>query len=115
MYAHRLTATGRQWSFSSFDVIPLPTNPYITMTSITTGVAQEIGHLGKLVVVLPVAAGITTNGTNTGWGWTSALLLSYPISHWRIMPNIRVNNTSVGQHSSPQMTFGIMIGAKLDP
>ena len=115
MYAHRLTTTGRQWSFSSFDVIPLPTNPYISMTSVTTGVAQEMGCIGKLCIVLPLAAGITSNGTNTGWGWTSALLLSYPIGHWRIMPNVRVNATSVGHGAGPQMTFGVMIGVRLDP
>ena len=115
MYAHRLTTTGSQWSFSSFDVIPLPTNPYLALTSITTGVAQDLGHIGKLAIVLPLAAGVTSNGTNTGWGWTSALILSYPIGRWRIMPNIRVNKTSVGQGAGPQMTFGLMIGARLDP
>jgi hypothetical protein len=115
MYAHRLTTTGKQWSFSSFDIVPLPTNPYISMTSITTGMAQEMGRIGKLVIILPIAAGISSNGSNTGWGWTSALLLSYPVGRWRIMPNVRVNKTSVGQGAGPQMTFGVMIGSRLDP
>ena len=57
------------------------------------------------------AAGISFNGTNTGWQWNAGALASIKLkNNWFVMPNVRLLKSSVSNGAGYQPIVGVLFG-----
>lgn len=107
LFAKRVT--GDTFSFTVVDALPTTYKPFTVSTQWATGIAQKVVQIGNVGIFVPMAAGITYSGTNTGWVWNSGVLVGIPLKGtWVLYPVVRVSKSSVA--NSYQVFGGILIG-----
>jgi len=112
LYAHQLGDTGT-YAFTAVDALPTSFKPFVVTTNISAGVAQKVFSLGKVPIFVPTSAGVSFNGTNTGWAWSTGALASIKLgakSNWRIFPTVRIAKSSVSNGTGYQPIVGILFG-----
>ena len=110
MYAKALAGTPGTYAFTVVDALPLPVKPFTVATQFGAGIAQKIFTVGKFTLYVPTSAGISFQGTNTGWAWTTGGLGSYTTKYGNIMPNIRVVKSSVSAGEGYTIIAGLWWG-----
>jgi hypothetical protein len=113
LYAHNLGLTDSDpglYAFTAIDALPNTLKPFTVSTNIGVGIAQQVAKLGSIPIYMPTAAGISFNGTNTGWQWNGGVLASITIKDgFYLMPSVRFLKSSVGG-SGYQPIVGVLIG-----
>ena len=111
LYAHKLGDSGT-YAFTVIDALPNTLKPFTVNTNFGVGIAQKIATIGKVPIYVPTSAGISYNGTNTGWAWSTGAMATIKIknSSWYLLPNVRVVKSSVSNGTGYQPVVGIMFG-----
>lgn len=111
LYARIVDASTSTYAFTAIDALPASIKPFTVSTNIGAGIAQKVLTIGKAQVFIPTAAGISFNGSNTGWQWNGGALVSIPIKgQFRIMPVARFLKSSVSGGSTYQPIIGVLFG-----
>lgn len=111
MYAHSVTSSAGTYAFTVADILPNTSEPFTVTTNIGAGVAQKVATIASIPVYIPTSAGISLNGSNTGWAWsTGGMAVITFKNNWYIMPNIRVVKSSVANGTGYQPIIGLMFG-----
>lgn len=96
LYAHKVNDAGT-YAFTVFDALPTNAKPFTVQSNVSAGIAQKVFSIGKIPIFAPTAAGVSFNGQNTGWAWSTGALASISVKgKYRIMPGVRVIKSSVG-------------------
>lgn len=111
LYAHSINASGT-YAFTLIDVLPNTFKPFTVNTNVGIGIGQKIATIAGLPVFIPTAAGISWNGSNTGWAWTTGAAVPFQLkkSNWYLMPNVRVLKSSVSGGTGYQPILGLLFG-----
>jgi hypothetical protein len=110
LYAHQVNASGT-YAFTAIDAVPNTLKPFTVNTNVGAGVAQQVWTIGKIPIFMPTAAGISWNGSNTGWEWGSGALAAIPIKNgYYLMPSVRFLKSSVSNGSGYQPIIGVLFG-----
>jgi hypothetical protein len=114
LYARLVSSSSSTYSFTVMDAVPTSTRPFSVSTQTATGVAQKLltATLFKkhIDVFATGAAGPSWTGSNTGWAWNAGGLASIPVGKNYILPNVRVEKSSVNNHSDYQILGGLLYG-----
>lgn len=111
LYAHLLSDNSGTYAFTVVDALPTNVHPFTVTTNFGAGIAQKVFSIGSVPLYIPTAAGISFNGTNTGWQWSTGALASIKLKgNWRVMPNVRIMKSSVSSGAGYQPIVGIMFG-----
>ena len=110
LYAHLVTGSNT-YAFTDLDLLPTSTKPFTLTTNIGAGIAETVYTVGKYRVWIPTAAGISLNGSNTGWQWNTGAAVSIPLKNdfW-VLPNVRFLKSNVSGGSGVQPIIGIDFG-----
>ena len=109
--AARLIADSGTYAFTAIDALPTTFKPFAVTTQISGGIAQRIVTIGQIPIYVPTSAGISYNGTNAGWAWTTgAMAVVRAKGPWRVLPNVRLVKSSVSNGAGYQVIGGILIG-----
>lgn len=100
------------YAFTLFDAIPQTLKPFTVTDNIGAGIAQQLFTVGKLAVWVPTSAGVSWNGSNVGWSWTTGAGVPIQIgkSSWYVMPVARVYKSSVAGGESYQPMISLLFG-----
>lgn len=110
LYAHALGTTGT-YAFTHVDALPNTLKPFVVTTNIGGGVAQKIFTLGGVDFFAPTAAGISLNGSNTGWQWNGGVLAAIHVKgKYFLLPTARFLKSSVSNGTGYQPIIGIEFG-----
>ena len=110
LYARLVGGTGT-YAFTVVDALPNTIKPFTVSTNIGAGVAQKIGTFGNVPVYMPAAAGISFNGSNTGWEWNGGAMAAIHIKgQYYLMPSARFLKSSVSNGSGYQPIVGLLFG-----
>jgi len=111
LYARLVSDGTGTYLFTVVDALPASLKPFTVTSNFGAGVAQKIVTIGKVPIFIPTSAGISYNGTNTGWAWSTGALASIRIkNNWRIFPNVRIVKSSVSNGSGYQPIVGVLFG-----
>lgn len=112
LYARLVSDGSGTYAFTAADVLPNSTKPFTVTTNISAGVAQKVFSLGSIPIFVPTSAGVSFNGTNTGWAWSTGAIATIKLGkgNWRIFPMVRVARSNVSNGSGVQPIVGILIG-----
>lgn len=113
LYARLVSDGTDTYAFSVIDVLPNSTKPFTVTTDISAGIAQKLFSLGKVPVYCPTSAGVSFNGMNTGWSWSTGAMASIRLkknSNWRVFPVVRVARSNVSGGSGVQPIVGVLFG-----
>jgi len=112
LYAHLASDGTGTYVFSVYDAIPTTTNPISVTSNVGVGVAQKLFVVGKIPFYAPVAAGVSWNGSNTGWQWSGGVMSAVKLnkSGWHVYPNVRFSKSSVNVGSGYMLIPGILLG-----
>jgi hypothetical protein len=112
LYA-RLASDGTgTYAFTVIDALPTSTKPFTLTTDISAGIAQKIVTLGKIPIFVPAAAGVSFNGTNTGWAWSTGAMAAIKLGkgNWRVFPVVRLARSNVSGGTGVQPIIGVLFG-----
>jgi hypothetical protein len=110
LYARKLTDSNL-YAFTAIDALPNTLKPFTVTTNIGAGVAQKVVTIGKVPVYIPTAAGISFNGTNTGWQWNTGALAAIKLKgNYFLLPTVRLVKSSVSNGSGYQPIVGVLFG-----
>lgn len=110
LYA-RLIGDGGTYAFTAVDAVPNTLKPFTVNTNIGVGVGQKVATFGKIPVYMPTAAGISFNGSNTGWQWNGGVLVAIHIKdQYYLLPTVRFLKSSVSNGSGYQPIVGLLFG-----
>jgi hypothetical protein len=110
LYARLINDAGT-YAFTVVDALPVNYKPFTVTSNFGAGIAQKVITLGKVPVFIPTAAGISYNGNNTGWSWSTGALASVKIKNsWYVFPNVRIAKSSVSNGTGYQPILGILFG-----
>ena len=110
LYARQISNSGT-YAFTVVDALPTTIKPFVVTTSFSAGVAQKVFTVGKFPIYVPSSAGVSYNGTNTGWAWSTGGMTSIKLKKsWRIFPCVRVAKSSVSNGSGYQPIVGVLFG-----
>lgn len=114
LYAHAVspdTAPG-MYAFTMIDAIPATVKPFTVSTNIAAGIGEKIATIANVPIFIPTAAGISFNGTNTGWAWSTGVAapIQWKKGNFYIVPTLRVLKSSVSGGSGYQPVVGILFG-----
>jgi hypothetical protein len=109
LWAHAVSDSGT-YAFTVVDILPLGYHPFVVTTNVGVGVAQKIVTIHGLDVFGSGSAGLSVNGINTGWAWTSGAIVSVPVKggKYHLMPNVRVLKSSIGNGAGYQPILGVL-------
>lgn len=111
LYAHLLSDGSGTYAYSVFDALPTTLKPFTVTNNVGAGIAQKLFSIGNVPIYVPTAAGISWNGSNTGWQWSTGALASIKLKgNWRIMPNVRLVKSSVSNGDGYRPMFGVLFG-----
>lgn len=113
LYARALSDGSGTYMFTVVDAIPTQLKPFTVTSNFGGGIAQRVVTLGKIPIFVPTSAGISYNGSNTGWAWSTGALASIRLSsksNWRIFPTVRIAKSSVSNGTGYQPIVGILFG-----
>lgn len=111
LYAHLIAdSTGGTYAFTAIDALPSTVKPFTVMTNVGAGIGQKVATIGKVAVYMPTAAGISFNGSNTGWQWSGGALAAIHLKgSYYLMPSARFLKSSVGNGSGYQPIIGVLL------
>lgn len=110
LYARLVTGTGT-YAFTVVDALPTSVKPFTVTSNFGAGIAQKIVTIGSVPIFIPSSAGVSFNGTNTGWAWSTGALASIRVkNNWRIFPNVRIVKSSVSNGAGYQPIIGVLFG-----
>jgi len=110
LYAHLVNDGSGTYAFTVYDVLPELVKPFSVTSNVSVGVAQKLFSIGNVPILVPTSAGISFNGSNTGWAWTTGAMASIKIKgNWRVFPTVRIAKSSIGG-SGYQPIVGVMFG-----
>ena len=99
------------YAFAVVDALPTTIQPFIVTTQFSGGIAQKILTINNIPIFIPTSAGVSYNGTNVGWAWTTGGLASVRVKgNWLVMPNLRLVKSSVSNGTGYQVIAGLLIG-----
>ena len=109
LWAHSVSDSGT-FAFTVVDILPLGYHPFAVTTNVGVGVAQKLFTVHGLDVYGSGSAGLSVNGSNTGWAWTSGALIDVPVKggKYHLMPNVRLLKSSIGNGAGYQPILGIL-------
>lgn len=108
LFAHQLNSAG-SYAFTAIDALPNTYKPFTVSTNVGIGVAQKVATIAGVDIFVPTAAGISFNGTNTGWQWNAGALAAIHIKgNYYLMPNARFLKSSVSGGTGYQPILGIL-------
>lgn len=111
LYARLVSSSTGTYAFTVVDALPTNFKPFQVTTNFSGGVAQKVFTLANIPFFVPTAAGVSYNGTNTGWAWSTGGMASIKLKgNWRLLPAVRVAKSSVSNGTGYQPIFGILIG-----
>jgi|SRR5579872_895504 len=111
LYAHALSDGSGTYAFTVVDALPTSYKPFTVTTNISAGVAQKLFTLKNIPIFVPTSAGISFNGTNTGWAWSTGALAPIKVKgNYYLMPSVRVVKSSVSNGTGYQLIPGILFG-----
>lgn len=112
LYARLVSGSTGTYAFTAYDVLPNSYKPLTVTSNVSAGVAQKIFTIGKTPIFIPSSAGISFQGSNTGWAWTTGATAPIKIGkgNWRLFPTLRVAKSSVSGGTGVQPIFGLLIG-----
>ncbi len=110
LYARSISGSGT-YAFTVVDALPTNLKPFTVTTNFGGGIAQKLFTIGKVPIFLPSSAGVSYNGSNTGWVWSTGALASITVKkNWRIFPTVRIAKSSVSNGTGYQPIVGILFG-----
>lgn len=110
LYARSLNDSGT-YLFTVVDAIPTNLHPFTVTTNFGGGIAQKVVTIGKVPLYIPTAAGVSFNGTNTGWAWSTGVLASVKLKgNFKLFPTVRIAKSSVSNGTGYQPIIGVMFG-----
>ena len=111
LYAHKVADSGT-YAFTVMDVLPNNhTDPFTVNSNFGFGIAQKVATIAKVPIYVPTSAGVSVNGDNLGWAWSTGALASIKLKgDWRIMPHVRVVKSSVSNGTGYQPIVGVLFG-----
>jgi len=108
LQAHLLAATGT-YEFTALDALPSATKPFTVTTNVGAGIAQRVLTIGNIPIYVPTDAGISFNGTNTGWQWSGGGLASINVKgNYYVMPAVRFLKSNVSGNSGYQLIASVL-------
>ena len=111
MYAHLIADGSGTYAFTVVDALPTSLKPFTVTSNFGAGIAQKVFTIGTVPIFIPTSAGISYNGSNTGWAWSTGALASIKVkNNWRVFPNVRIVKSSVSNGSGYQPIVGVMFG-----
>jgi hypothetical protein len=111
LYARLISDGSGTYAFTAVDALPNTLKPFIVTSNFSAGIAQKIFTIGKVPVFIPSSAGVSYNGSNTGWAWSTGALASVKLKgNWRVFPNVRIVKSSVSNGTGYQPIFGVLFG-----
>lgn len=111
LYAHSVSDGSGTYAFTVVDALPSSYKPFTVTTNVSAGVAQKLFSVGKYTVYVPTSAGVSFNGTNTGWGWSTGGAVPIKLKgSWLIVAQARVLKSSVSNGTGYQFVPGILFG-----
>lgn len=111
LYARLVNDGSGTYVFTVVDALPASRSPFTVTTNFGGGVAQKLFTIAKIPVYIPTSAGVSFNGTNTGWQWNTGFLADVKLKgNWRVFPNVRVIKSSVSGGTGYQPVAGLMFG-----
>lgn len=110
LYARSINGSGT-YAFTVVDALPTSFRPFSVTSNFGAGVAQKVFSIGSIPIFVPSSAGISYNGTATGWAWSTGGMASIKLKgNWRVFPTVRVAKSSVSNGTGVQPIIGILIG-----
>lgn len=111
LYARSVDSAGT-YAFTVIDAVPNTLKPFTVTTNFSVGAAQKVFTLGNVPIFVPTAAGVSFNGTNTGWAWSTGGMASISVGKkgFRLFPALRVVKSSVSNGSGYQPIATVMFG-----
>ena len=110
LYAHLINNSGT-YAFTAVDALTNTVKPFTVNTNVGVGVAQKIFTFKNVDFYAPTAAGISFNGSNTGWEWNGGILASIHVKgNVYIAPTFRFLKSSVSDGTGYQPIIGVMLG-----
>lgn len=109
LYARLLSDGSGTYAFTAVDVLPNTVKPFTVTTNMSAGIAQKLFSIGSIPIFVPTSAGVSFQGSNTGWAWSSGGLAVISISkkkHLFLCPMLRVNKSSVSNGTGYQLIGG---------
>lgn len=111
LYARLLSDGSGTYAFTVVDALPVSVKPFTVNTNFGLGIAQKLVTIGKVPIFVPTSAGVSYNGVNTGWAWSTGALASVKVKdNWRVMPNVRIVKSSVSNGAGYQPIVGVLFG-----
>jgi hypothetical protein len=111
LYARLISDGTGTYAFTVVDALPASVKPFTVTSSFGAGIAQKVFTVGNVPIFVPTSAGISYNGSNTGWAWSTGALAAVKIkNNWRIFPNVRIVKSSVSGGTGYQPIVGILFG-----
>lgn len=112
LYARALTDGTGTYAFTVYDALPTSFKPFTVTSNVGAGFAQKVFSIKNTPVFIPTSAGISFNGTSTGWQWSTGALVPIKVSKkgWYVFPTIRVAKSSVSNGTGYQPIVGLLFG-----
>lgn len=110
LYARSVSDSGT-YAFGVVDALPASVKPFTVTTQFSAGVAQRVLTIAKVPIYVPTSAGVSYNGKNTGWAWTTGALGVIKLKdNWKMLPNLRMVKSSISDGSGYQVIVGVLFG-----
>ena len=106
----RLVQEQGTYMFAAMDILPVPGKPGLVTSQLSVGLAARLLKIKDISIFAPTSAGVSTNGDNMGWAWTTGWLLDIPFGKFRVQPIARVVKSSVSGGAGHQLITGVLIG-----
>ena len=111
LYARALDQKTGTYAFTVLDTVPNTLKPFTVDTEVSAGVAQKVFTLGKIPIYVPTAAGVSFNGSNTGWAWSTGGMGAIHLKgKWYAFPTLRILKSSVSNGSGYQPIVSVLFG-----
>jgi hypothetical protein len=111
LWAHLVADGSKTYAFGVLDALPTSVKPFTVTTNISGGIAQKVFTLGKIDFYVPTSAGVSFQGSNTGWAWTAGGMAVFKIKgNFYAMPAVRVAKSSVSNGTGYQLIPGFYLG-----
>lgn len=110
LWAHKVADTNT-YAFTAVDALPTTLKPLVVNTNFSAGIAQKVLTIGKIPIFVPASAGVSYNGSNTGWAWTTGAMAAIKFkSNYYLCPNVRLVKSSVSGGTGYQPVIGVLFG-----
>lgn len=111
LYARLVATASDTWAFTVVDALPASVKPFTVTSNIGAGIAQKVLTINNVPIFVPTTAGISWNGSNTGWAWsTGGLAIVSVKGDWKLVPSVRMLKSNVANGAGYQVIVGLAVG-----